>query len=89
MAQFITKLLAGILLILFLIRLFNNQLEIPSFLYYVVGMFFLLIVSLTYWKDQRIGLSLFVLIVAIMTGFSCCCRDLLVYLVPFTNRATF
>ncbi|MBU6079874.1 MULTISPECIES: hypothetical protein [Allobacillus] len=69
MAQFITKLLAGILLILFLIRLFNNQLEIPSFLYYVVGMFFLLIVSLTYWKDQRIGLSLFVLIVAIMTGF--------------------
>lgn len=50
-------------------RLFNNQLEIPSFLYYVVGMFFLLIVSLTYWKDQRIGLSLFVLIVAIMTGF--------------------
>lgn len=53
----------------FLIRLFNNQLEIPSFLYYVVGMFFLLIVSLTYWKDQRIGLSLFVLIVAIMTGF--------------------
>ena len=58
MAQFITKLLAGILLILFLIRL-----------YYVVGMFFLLIVSLTYWKDQRIGLSLFVLIVAIMTGF--------------------
>ncbi|WP_212369099.1 hypothetical protein [Allobacillus saliphilus] len=64
-----TKLLAGILLVLFMIRLFNDHLQIPSFLYYIVGMFFLLIVSFTYWKDKRVGLSLFVLIVAIITGF--------------------
>ncbi|MFC0014000.1 MULTISPECIES: hypothetical protein [Allobacillus] len=69
MTQNLTKLFAGILLVLFLIRLFNDQLQIPSFLYYIVGMFFLLIVSFTYWKDQRVGLSLLVLIIAIMTGF--------------------
>nr|WP_289037626.1 hypothetical protein [uncultured Allobacillus sp.] len=69
MTQNLTKLFAGILLVLFLIRLFNDQLQIPSFLYYIVGMFFLLIVSFTYWKDQRVGLSLLVLIIAVMTGF--------------------
>ncbi len=68
MSQTITKLLAGILFALLFIRILSSRFNVPDVLYYLIGFIFLLTISFTYWKDRKVALSLFVLVLALVTG---------------------